>query len=131
MLIKYNPATVLKLPLKVKVEEGWHINSNKPAEDYLIGTNISIDSSAGFKLAAIEYPSAQNIKLGFSDKPLSVFEKEFIIILNVNPSFDLNEGNHKLIISLDYQACNNASCMAPSSVKDSVEFVVSKIRRSF
>jgi len=123
---KVQPGNGFKVALKVKVEEGWHINSNKPAEDYLIGTNISIDSSAGFKLAAIEYPSAQNIKLGFSDKPLSVFEKEFIIILNINPSFDLNEGNHKLIISLDYQACNNASCMAPSSVKDSVEFVVSK-----
>jgi thiol:disulfide interchange protein DsbD len=123
---KVQPGNGFKVALKVKVEEGWHINSNKPNEDYLIGTAVSIDSSAGFKLGAVDYPASQSIKLGFSDKPLSVFEKEFVIILNVTPSFDVPEGQNKLVVSLDYQACNNASCSAPSSVKDTVTFTVSK-----
>lgn len=123
---KVQPGNGFKVALKVKVEEGWHINSNKPNEDYLIGTAVSIDSLAGFKLGAVEYPASQSIKLGFSDKPLSVFEKEFVIILNVTPSFDVPVGQNKLVVSLDYQACNNASCSAPSSVKDTVSFNVSK-----
>ena len=123
---KVQPGNGFKVALKVKVEEGWHINSNKPNEDYLIGTAVSIDSAANFKLGAVDYPASQSIKVGFSDKPLSVFEKEFVIILNVTPSFDIPEGQNKLVVSLDYQACNNASCSAPSSVKDTVSFTVSK-----
>ncbi|MEI7811927.1 MAG: cytochrome c biogenesis protein CcdA [Ignavibacteria bacterium] len=105
-----------ELKLKVNVDELWHINSDKPNEDYLIPTRLRLkDVKKDFVLSGIKYPAGRNIKLGFSDKPLSVFEGEFIITGTVRTSQKLMPGRYIVSLELDYQACNNSSCLAPDS----------------
>ena len=33
----------LKIALKISISESWHINSNKPNEDFLIATEIQLN----------------------------------------------------------------------------------------
>src|SRR4030067_801987 len=116
---KVYPGSEVKLAVKVNVENGWHINSNKPYEDYLIPTSLSIDTSY-FKIRRIVYPKPRDFTFDFSENPLSVYEGEIYIGALLDVSKDLSPGQYPLIVNLDYQACNDKSCLAPTSVQDTL-----------
>ncbi|MCR4417823.1 MAG: protein-disulfide reductase DsbD [Ignavibacteria bacterium] len=111
----------LYLILKVKIDPEWHINSNKPNEDYLIPSEVSINSDEGFLISQKIFPKAKELKFDFSDVPVSVFEGEFEIPLIVRIPENLKEGNYKFEIEFSYQACNNQTCLPPDKEKVLVE----------
>ncbi len=107
-----------KFAVKVSIEDGWHINSNKPYEEFLIPTEAKLESTKGFSLSNVVYPTAKDYKFSFSDNPLSVWEGEILIGGLLNVDNDIAPGNYELIFTLEYQACNDMSCLAPASVSD-------------
>lgn len=123
---KIQSAENLYLILKVKIENEWHINSNKPNEDYLIPTEVSISSKDGFLISEKKFPKGKNLNFDFSDLPVSVYEGEFAIPLIVRLPDNLKEGNYNFEVTLSYQACNNQTCLPPNSKKIPVEVVVVK-----
>ncbi len=114
----------LYLTLKVKVDAQWHINSNKPNEDFLIPSDISIISNDGFLLSQKIFPKAKELKFDFSDVPVSVFEGEFEIPLVVRIPDNLKEGSYKFEVEFSYQACNNQTCLPPDKEKILIEIGV-------
>ncbi len=58
---KVYPGSEFKVAVKVMVDSGWHINSDKPHEDFLIPSQFSVDTSV-FKLVKVAYPQAQDFK---------------------------------------------------------------------
>lgn len=113
-----------KIALKVNIDAEWHINSNQPYEDYLIPTELTIEENETFSLHKVAYPKAYDFKFNFSENPLSVWEGEIIIGAIVKVGEEVQPGTHQLIIKLDYQACNNMSCLAPTSVSDTIEITI-------
>jgi thiol:disulfide interchange protein DsbD len=113
-----------KIALKVNIDKEWHINSNKPYEDYLIPTELTITEDQKFTLNNVAYPAAHDFKFAFSESPLSVWEGEIIIGAIINISEKVEPGQYSLIINLDYQACNDMSCLAPTSISDTIEIIV-------
>lgn len=116
---KVYPGSEVKLAVKVNIEDTWHINSNKPYEDYLIPTELIIHSD-NFKITKVSYPKAHDFTFDFSETPLSVYEGEIYIGALLNVSENITSGDYQLIINLDYQACNDKSCLAPTSVEDTL-----------
>ena len=92
---KVHPGTLLKVAMKAHIQEEWHINSNKPNDDFLIGSQV-VSQDEKFPLAKIVFPQAKNLDLGFSDKPVSVFEGEIIIGLLINVDKALPLGNYNI-----------------------------------
>ena len=121
---KVTPGTEFKIRVRVNIDSQWHINSNKPHEDFLIPSVLSIDTSMGFRLFKIKYPNSEDRKLAFSDKPLSVFEKEFYIGALVMSPAKLKPGTYKLAVTFDYQSCNDKTCLPPNSVSDTLTIEV-------
>ncbi|MDP2303582.1 MAG: cytochrome c biogenesis protein CcdA [Ignavibacteria bacterium] len=115
------PDSEVKLAIKVNIEEEWHINSDKPNEDFLIPSLLSIDTTLGFKLTKIKYPEGHNITLGFSDTPLSVYEGEVFIGAMLKVPAELSPGEYNLIVEFEIQACNNATCLPPVSIFDTLK----------
>ncbi len=107
----------LYLILKVKLDPEWHINTNKPSEDYLIPTDVSINSKDGFLISQKNFPEGKNLKFDFSDVPLSVYENEFEIPIIVRVPENLIDGKYQFDLVLAYQACNNQSCLPPEKEK--------------
>lgn len=105
----------VKVAIKLNIDEGWHINSNVPNEDYLIPTEVIIDSSK-IEVMNIQYPKAKDIEFSFSDVPVSVYDGEVYVgvILKVHESANL--GILEVPIRITYQACNDATCMAPNDI---------------
>ncbi|MDR3666834.1 MAG: protein-disulfide reductase DsbD family protein, partial [Ignavibacteriaceae bacterium] len=112
--------TEFKIAVKVNIDPLWHINSNKPYEDFLIPSVLSIDTSSGFRLSKIKYPQSHDRKLAFSDKPLSVFENEIYTGALVKSPSSLKPGTYKLPVVFDYQSCNDKTCLPPNSVSDTL-----------
>lgn len=107
----------LYLILKVKLAPEWHINTNKPNEDYLIPTDVSINSKDGFLISQKNFPEGKNLKFDFSDELLSVYENEFEIPVLIKVPENLSEGNYQFDLILSYQACNNQACLPPEKEK--------------
>ncbi len=61
--------------LTVAINSNWHINSNKPNDEFLIPSVVSAKGK-GIKLARIKYPKPHDVKFAFSESPVSVYEGE-------------------------------------------------------
>lgn len=122
--LKIHSGNELKLLLKVKLNPEWHINSNKPNEDYLIPSDVRLSSSDGFLLSEKIFPQGKNLSFDFSDVPVSVYEGEFNVLLKVKVPENLNPGNYTFDVFFKYQACNNQTCIAPKEEKLSVSIEV-------
>jgi hypothetical protein len=105
----------LSVPLKVVIRPGYHINSNTPAEDYLIPTRLSWND-AGLKVQSIDYPQAETVNYEFSEKPLSVFSGSITLRSTFTVPEPVPSGLKELTGKLRYQACNDKACLPPVTV---------------
>ena len=107
------------------INSSWHINSNKPNDEFLIPTVISANGK-GIKLVKVRYPKPLELKFSFSDSPVSVFEGETKIGLTFEVQENAASGKQNVDVVLDYQACNNATCLPPKSTSTQFEVNVSE-----
>jgi thiol:disulfide interchange protein DsbD len=121
---KVYPGTEFKIALEVQVAEGWHINSHEPYDEYLIPTSLTIVENPNFKLKKVVYPKPHDLKLSFSESPLSVWEGTVYKGALIEVDSSLAPGIYPLIVDLEYQACNDISCQAPTSVTDTINIEV-------
>lgn len=105
----------IKIAIKLNIDEGWHVNSNVPNEEFLIATEIIIDSNK-IEIETIQYPKAKDVTFSFSELPVSVFDGEIYVgaIIKIPNSAQL--GKLEIPIRVTYQACNDATCMAPTDI---------------
>ena len=120
----------LKIAVKIIVDDSWHINSNKPYEDYLIPTEILIDTASGISIKKIYYPPAEDYQFSFSETPLSVWQGEVTFGALIVMPDNIKPGEYKIPVSVDYQACNDMSCVAPSTVSDTLIIQVADSREA-
>lgn len=118
-----SPKTVtLKPGEEVQVEVGfrirprYHINSSRPAEDYLIPTRLSWDASP-LKLKSIDYPDGEMVEYSFSSKPLSVYSGDFEIRSTFAAPASVPDDLTELTGTLLYQACNDKACFPPQKIQ--------------
>ena len=114
----------LKIAVEVKIEAGWHINSNTPNDEFLIPTSFDLLSEKNFEITKIKYPDPLILRLSFSDQPVSVFEGEFFLGAIIDIPENLELGNHQIPVELYYQACNDQTCEPPQDVKATLEITV-------
>jgi thiol:disulfide interchange protein DsbD len=112
------------LAVIIEVDEGYHINSNRPAEKYLIPTTLKIERTAGLTTTPVIYPKAKLQKFEFSQKPLSVFEGKAVLKITARALPSLSAGGQTLKARLTVQACNNQQCLRPQTIDVSIPLQV-------
>jgi uncharacterized protein len=106
-------STVLSISLSIHIAEGWHINSNKPFQDYLIPLQIKTsEQNKVQQLGKLVFPEPIFKNLLFEDMKLSLYESNLQIGIDVErvmafESFD----ERRLDIYLTLQACNTEICL--------------------
>ena len=85
-----------KLAIKTSIGSGWHINSDKPHDSFLIPTKLTIEADSSFRLTKTIYPNAVDIKLDFSDGPLSVWTGDIAIGGIIQTAKIVKPGTYKL-----------------------------------
>ncbi|TSA14680.1 hypothetical protein D4R75_15355, partial [bacterium] len=105
-----------KAAIILKIAEGWHINSNTPTYDYLIATSLEPEQREGFIVVDLRYPKGKNLKFGFAEDSLSVYEGSPVIFFTIKLSDRIAVGKDTLKAKLQVQACNDQVCLAPASI---------------
>ena len=109
--------------LKLRLNPGYHVNSNKPNEEYLIPIRLTWDAAA-VETVAVEYPKPAMEKAEFSDKPLSVYTGNFEIVTKFRRAAKASPGPGFLSGKLRYQACNDKMCLPPKTLDVKVPLLV-------
>ena len=101
---KLNYYTIM---LNINIKEGWHINSNKPFDNYLTPTSVKLKDSSDVRIVNNEYPAEQIAKLQFSDSDLSLYEGNVLVRITIEST------RKKVQFEMQYQSCNNQTCLFP------------------
>jgi len=112
------------VPLKLAIRSGHHIQSNTPAEEYLIPSALTWDTNPAVALKGVTYPKAESVKYDFSEKPLSVFSGALTVTSHFAVPADAPRGPVTLTGKFRYQACNDKMCFPPRTLPVSVNITV-------
>ncbi|HWW84809.1 MAG TPA: cytochrome c biogenesis protein CcdA [Vicinamibacterales bacterium] len=105
----------VRVALRVALPEGLHTQSNKPRDPNLIPTRLTIDAPAGVTLDEIVFPASTDLVQVGQDKPLAVFDREFMIGVQLGLGGAVPTGDLKVPAHLHYQACDANLCYAPTT----------------
>jgi len=121
---KRNASVQVKIPLSV--ESGYHVNSDKPNEDYLIPLKLTWDkaSMGALEGGTVAYPKPSQERYDFAEKPLSVFTGNFDLTVNFKVAANAPAGPGIATGKLRYQACSSKACYPPKTVDISVPYQV-------
>lgn len=98
----------------VQIANGFHMNSNKPSEDYLIPTTITPNPPQSIHVLDTTYPPGKPKKFSFSpNKPLSVYSDSVTLRLKLSADASAPLGPMTIPVTLRYQACNDSTCLPP------------------
>jgi thioredoxin:protein disulfide reductase len=104
-----------RVALRVSLPEGLHTQSNKPRDETLIPTELTIDAPAGITVKEIVWPPSTDLNSAGSDKPLAVFEQKFAIGVELALASSVPAGDLVVPVRLRYQACDANLCYAPAN----------------
>ena len=99
-----------QLLVTLQLKPGWHINAQKPLQDYLVPTKISLPSD---QLSRVIYPPAVLKKLSFGQQKLALYENQ----VNVHATLpEAVKDDAYMHIQVQMQACNDKHCLAPETL---------------
>jgi hypothetical protein len=99
------------------IRSGYHVNSHKPSDEYLIATTVTPQLPAGFQVLDTIYPAGRQEKFSFSpNKPLDVYTGSVTFKLRVVAQADAPIGAVNIPTILRYQACNDTTCLPPVKI---------------
>jgi uncharacterized protein YcnI len=117
-----------EIAVVVEIAKGFHMNSHKPTDPYLIATTLTPQLPAGFDLADTIYPEGHQEKFSFSpNKPLNVYTGKVVLRLKLTAHPDAALGATTIPITLRYQACNDTTCLQPVKIPVDAKFEVAAV----
>jgi cytochrome c biogenesis DsbD-like protein len=114
------------LDIPLRVNQGFHVNSNHPNDELLLPTIVHLDPPEGIMIAGVEYPQAEQMALPFAgEEKLSVFSGDIDVTAEVRVLKSAPLGTQRVHGQVRYQACDNRRCFPPKTAP--VEFDVKVI----
>jgi thiol:disulfide interchange protein DsbD len=110
-----HPGSTVEAAVEAQIASGYHINDHHPSLDYLIPTELKLDSSKQVSVEKVVYPKGEPVKFAFADEPLSVYEGSLVVGAKLKLVPGLAPGSYTLKGKLAYQACNDHACLPPAS----------------
>jgi hypothetical protein len=102
--------------VRVRVQNGYHVNANPPTYPYLKATELTAQSADGLSVGFVTYPTAITKKFAFAQKPLAVYEGEVPIKVMLKAAASATKTPHALAGRLNVQACDDQVCYPPGTL---------------
>jgi thiol:disulfide interchange protein DsbD len=104
----------LQAYVAMSIPSGYHVNSNKPLEKFLIPTQLTVEAPEGIRVGRIAYPRAVLRKFKFSKSNVSVYEGRTTLRFNLAIPANVS-GSKEVKLRLRYQSCNDEVCFPPQT----------------
>ncbi len=117
----------IKIALLIKIEKGWHINSNLKKPEFVIPTSVTLKTKHGSKLINMKYPKGKRLLAEGFDEALIVYENEVKLFGEIEIPAKAAGQLEELEIKVRYQACNEKNCLAPKTVKMEAKIPITQV----
>jgi thiol:disulfide interchange protein DsbD len=97
------------------IPSGFHVNSNRPLEKFLIATQLKIEAPKGIRVGTVIYPRAVLRNFKFSKNRVSVYEGRATMRFSVMAPANFPAGTSELKGHLRFQSCNDEVCFPPQT----------------
>src|SRR6266850_5862778 len=101
--------------LVMDIPSGYHVNSSRPLEKFLVATQLQIDAPNGIRVGSVVYPRPVLRNFKFSKSKVSVYEGRATMRVNVIVPANFVSGSAELKARLRYQSCNDEACFPPQT----------------
>ncbi|HID28827.1 MAG TPA: hypothetical protein EYP19_02345, partial [Desulfobacterales bacterium] len=112
-----HPAESFQIAIVANIKQGFHINSHKPSDEFLIPTVLKLDETRSIAFGPVHYPEPKHALFSFSTNHLSVYDGKISIFCEGKVSEDISLGDTKVSGVLTYQGCDDQRCFMPQSVR--------------
>lgn len=99
--------------LKVAILPGYHVNSDKPKDEFLIPFRLTW-TPGPVRPGLVNYPAAEQVQVG--PDTLNVFTGNFAVTTQFSAAPGAATGSVVMTGKLHYQACNDRMCFRPITV---------------
>ena len=107
--------TAQPIEFTIQIRNGYHINSNTPADEYLIPLRWTFEGP--LTVSEISYPKPKMQTFPFSQKAMSVYEGDVKTTAKVAVPAKAPGGTQHVVGKLRYQACNDRMCLPPRTLE--------------
>ena len=104
-----------RVSIVIDIPGGYHINSNRPLETYLIATSVKIEPENGLRAGAVSYPRPLLKAFKFSKKQLSVYEGQVRLKFSVTVPANYADVSATVTARVRMQCCDNEVCFTPKN----------------
>jgi DsbC/DsbD-like thiol-disulfide interchange protein len=115
----------VEVKLSLELRTGYHCNSNKPSDDYLIPLKLTW-APGPLEAPEVIYPAPQMEKYTFSETPLSVYTGNFDLVTKFKVSASAAPGQVMATAKLRYQSCTDRMCLPPKTIDVTVPIDIVK-----
>ena len=112
---KVSRGRTLRATVTMEIPGGYHVNSARPLEKFLIPTSLKVSAPDGIRIGPVAYPRAVLRKFKFSKNDVSVYEGRAVMRFNVTVPPGTSTGAKELKLYLRYQSCNDEVCFPPQT----------------
>ena len=110
--------------ITMDIPAGYHVNSSRPLERFLVATQLQIEAPNGFRVGPVIYPRAVLRTFKFSKNKVSVYEGRAVMRFNVSVPPGAKAGAVEVKTRLRYQSCNNELCFPPQTREVSLALTI-------
>jgi uncharacterized protein len=104
---------VVRVQVRLEIPEGWHLNSHRPAQEYLKPTSLRLEPGVPYRLLHVDYPEGETVTFPFDPEPLSVYQGTLTLTAEVETPPSLGAGGTTLPFLISYQPCTETECLPP------------------
>jgi DsbC/DsbD-like thiol-disulfide interchange protein len=112
---KVSRGRTVRSTVTMDIPGGYHVNSNRPLEKFLIPTTLKVDTPDGIRSGPIAYPRAVVRKFKFSKNNVSVYEGRAIMRFTITIPPGTSTGSKEVKLNVRYQSCNDEVCFPPQT----------------
>jgi uncharacterized protein len=110
----YKKNNEMNLAVEINIADGWYINANRPLQETLVATAISLLEDADWQLQSVAYPKPTLKKMRYEETPLALYQHK--VLINATLSEKSHKVSYPLHLNLQLQACNQQSCLPPETI---------------
>jgi thioredoxin:protein disulfide reductase len=111
-----------KINVYFTVKKGYHIQSNKVNDEFIIPTTLEIDTQEIMTAGKQSFPAEKKIRLAGTTDYLLVYDGSFKVTIAIKANEKIQKGKYSLNGKLRYQACDSRTCLSPKII-DFIIFV--------
>ncbi len=101
--------------VSLAIQNGWHLYANPTGQEFLKPTTIALEPGQAAESIQVDYPKGKaQVLASTGAEKVSLYEGEIKIPLRIRLASDAKPGKTRVLLRIDYLACDAKMCLPPA-----------------